>query len=54
MYRKGDGIWRLSITLEPGQYEYKFFTDGHWQNDPSARQRVPNGLGTENSVKIVV
>jgi 1,4-alpha-glucan branching enzyme len=52
--RKGsDGIWRLSVPLAPGRYEYRFYADGVWQDDPSARQRAANALGTENCVRIV-
>jgi 1,4-alpha-glucan branching enzyme len=35
-----DGIWRISIALNPGQYEYRFFVDGEWQNDPNCFSSV--------------
>lgn len=42
-------IWSLTLTLEPGRYEYKFFVDGReWWNDPDA-PKVPNIWGSENS-----
>ena len=53
MQRSLDGIWRLSLPLEPGRYEYRFYADGVWLDDPSAQQRAANALGTENCVKII-
>jgi len=47
------GIWRMSLPLNPGQYEYRFFVDGEWQNDPNGSSSVENLLGTSNSLKIV-
>lgn len=42
-------IWTITLPLEPGQYEYKFYVDGRvWWNDPSA-PKVPNVWGSENS-----
>ncbi len=48
-----DGFWRLNVPLAPGRYEYRFYVDGVWQDDPSAQQRAANALGTENCVKLV-
>ncbi len=48
-----EGIWRISLTLNPGQYEYRFFVDGEWQNDPNCGPFVENPFGTSNSLKIV-
>ena len=53
MHKGADGIWRLSVPLGPGRYEYRFYADGVWQDDPTAWQRVANSLGTENCVRIV-
>jgi len=47
------GIWRMSLPLNPGQYEYRFFVDGEWQNDPNGSSSVEDLLGTSNSLKIV-
>ena len=47
------GIWRISLALNPGQYEYRFFVDGEWQNDPKDGPVVENSFGTSNSLKIV-
>ena len=41
--------WTITLALEPGRYEYKFFLDGcDWWNDPNA-PTVPNVWGSENS-----
>ena len=53
MQKGTDGTWRLSVPLTPGRYEYRFFADEVWRDDPSAHQRVANALGTENCVRIV-
>jgi 1,4-alpha-glucan branching enzyme len=43
------GNWAVKINLKPGTYEYKFFVDGSWINDPG-RPAVYNNFGTQNSV----
>ena len=53
MQKGNDGMWRLSVPLGRGRYEYRFYADGVWQDDPSAQQRAANALGTENCVRIV-
>jgi 1,4-alpha-glucan branching enzyme len=44
------GVWRGSLYLKPGSYQYRFHVDGRWVNDPSARNIVPNEVGTNNTV----
>jgi len=44
------GIWTKAITLEPGNYEYKFIVDGEWINDPNCGETVVNSFGTSNSI----
>lgn len=44
-----DGNWVIKMTLKPGRYEYKFFVDGNWINDPH-RAAVSNAFGTQNSL----
>jgi len=52
--RKGkDGEWKISLTLDPGQYQYRFLVDGEWQNDPRSPECVNNPFGTLNCLKIV-
>jgi 1,4-alpha-glucan branching enzyme len=47
------GRWKATLSLEPGRYEYRFFADGSWANDPSCPSRVANEFGDENCVMIV-
>jgi 1,4-alpha-glucan branching enzyme len=44
------GNWGVKVTLKPGRYEYKFFVDGSWVNDPKSASAVYNSFGTQNSV----
>ncbi len=48
--RGREGIWRASLALPPGRYEYRFLVDGEWRDDPTCTERVPNPFGTENCV----
>jgi len=47
------GNWRISIGLNPGQYQYRFFVDGEWQNDPNCFSFINNSFGTTNCLKTV-
>jgi len=47
------GIWKISIPLDPGQYEYRFFVDGEWQNGPNCSPFIENPFGTVNCLKLV-
>ncbi len=53
MKRDKKGLWKASIALAPGKYEYRFFIDGHWENDPVCSDCVPNEFGSMNCVKVV-
>jgi 1,4-alpha-glucan branching enzyme len=53
MHKGPDGVWHLSVALKPGRYEYRFFADAVWCDDPAAPQRVANSMGTQNCVRIV-
>ena len=53
MYKGHDGVWHLSVALKPGRYEYRFFADEVWCDDPAAQQKAANSMGTENCVRIV-
>jgi len=50
---EGKGIYEISVPLDPGRYEYKFFVDGAELIDPKNPVKVPNGLGDFNSVIII-
>ena len=49
----GNGIYKISVPLDPGRYEYKFYVDGAELIDPRNPVKVPNGLGDYNSVIII-
>jgi len=51
--RDKNGMWKISLNLYPGQYEYRFFVDGEWQGDPNCCDFVDNPFGTSNCLKIV-
>ena len=51
--RDKKGIWKISLPLSPGQYEYRFFVDEEWQTDPNCPTCVENPFGTLNCVRIV-
>jgi len=44
------GVWKGSIPLKPGKYEYRFFVDGQWTDDPRAKHTVANKFGSRNAV----
>jgi hypothetical protein len=45
-----DGAWAASLSLEPGEYAYRFIVDGEWQDDPHCTKRVTNPFGSQNAV----
>jgi len=47
------GVWKKTIALPPGRYEYRLLVDGEWRDDPSCPHRQPNQFGGENCVCIV-
>ena len=47
------GHWVKQLTLAPGRHEYRFVVDGHWKDDPTATEVVPNPYGGQNAVAIV-
>ncbi len=53
MKKDKKGTWRISLHLDPGTYQYNFYVDGEWKNDPNCTELVPNPFGTFNSVKRV-
>jgi 1,4-alpha-glucan branching enzyme len=53
MHKGPDGVWHLGVALKPGRYEYRFFADEAWCNDPAALEKAANSMGTENCVRIV-
>jgi hypothetical protein len=53
MKKDKKGVWNVSLNLAPGTYQYKFFVDGAWVNDPNCAECVPNTFGGLNCVKKV-
>ncbi len=48
-----EGVWKISLPLGPGRYEYRFLVDGHWQNDPDCSSFIENPFGTLNCLRII-
>lgn len=48
-----DGLWKVTVDIEPGAYEYRFIVDGAWIRDPGNKESIPNGFGQENSLLVV-
>lgn len=53
MKKANKGTWEASFTLPPGRYEYRFWVDGVWYDDPKAQERVENPFGSQNCVRII-
>jgi 1,4-alpha-glucan branching enzyme len=53
MKKDKKGIWKTTLSLEPGRYEYRFIADGTWENDPSCSCCVVNEFGGMNCVRMV-
>jgi 1,4-alpha-glucan branching enzyme len=53
MKKDKKGIWKITLSLKPGRYEYRFLRDGSWENDPSCSDCVPNEFGSQNCVRLV-
>jgi 1,4-alpha-glucan branching enzyme len=53
MKKDRKGTWKATFSLMPGRYEYQFFVDSNWVNDPSCLDCTPNEFGSKNCVKVV-
>jgi 1,4-alpha-glucan branching enzyme len=47
------GVWKKTLPLPPGKYEYRLLVDGQWRDDPQCPHRHPNQFGGMNCVCIV-
>ncbi|MDD3118032.1 MAG: glycogen-binding domain-containing protein [Victivallales bacterium] len=47
---KGDGNYSCTMTLAPGDYEYKFKVDHSWLIDQNNPHFTQNNFGTLNSI----
>ncbi len=45
-----EGRWKASLELPAGSYEYRYFVDSDWQNDPRTVKCIPNAFGSWNCV----
>jgi len=50
MQKDANGVWRKTVVIFPGRYEYRFLADGEWHNDPRNTLRCPNCFGSENNI----
>lgn len=53
MTKGENGVWRTSIEIPAGKYEYKFVVDGNYITDPNNPKTVPDPYGGENSLLVV-
>ncbi len=64
MEKQPDGSWAITVCLEPGMHQYKFFINGQWPKDmateraggpvdPEADGYVDDGFGGQNAYRIV-
>jgi 1,4-alpha-glucan branching enzyme len=51
--KQKNGVWKATVSLEPGNYEYRFLVDGEWRNDQECQNRRPNTFGAENCIREV-
>lgn len=53
MKKDKKGVWKKTLSLPPGRYEYRLLVDGEWRDDPSCPTRQPNQFGGQNCVCVV-
>lgn len=53
MKKDKKGVWKATVSLKPGRYDYRFLVDGNWENDLSCAGCVSNEFGSKNCVRIV-
>jgi 1,4-alpha-glucan branching enzyme len=53
MKKNKGGLWKTTVSLPKGRYEYRLLVDGEWQDDPSCAMRQQNQFGSENCVRTV-
>ncbi|MEZ4631377.1 MAG: glycogen-binding domain-containing protein [Deinococcales bacterium] len=54
MQKSPQGVWYVVVDLAPGSYQYKFFVDEVWLEDPNDLTSADDGFGGKNSVVDVV
>jgi 1,4-alpha-glucan branching enzyme len=53
MKKSKNGVWKKTVSLPPGRYEYRLLVEGQWCDDPECPNRQPNQFGGENCVCVV-
>ena len=53
MKQDKDGIWKSTLILSSGIYEFKFLVDGRWREASKAESSVANSFGTLNNVLVI-
>jgi 1,4-alpha-glucan branching enzyme len=53
MKKHKGGIWKKTVSLAPGEHQYRLLVDGQWQDDPNCLLHYPNEFGGQNCVCIV-
>jgi chromosome partitioning protein len=48
----GTGVWQRLIPLKKGKYEYKFYVDEKWVNDPNNPNKSNNEFGGNSIIEI--
>lgn len=51
--KRNEGVYRTTLQLAPGYYEYKFVINDIWSIDPECRNWTSNAQGSLNSVIVV-
>lgn len=46
-------IWKCVVSLDPGNYQYKYIVDGEWRVDPNNDEVVKDDKGVSNSSLLV-
>jgi len=54
MQKYNNELWKKTVFLNSGRYEYRFLVDGEWKNDPNNNQLCQNRFGTHNNFLIVL
>jgi chromosome partitioning protein len=49
---EGTGMWQRLVPLKRGKYEYKFFVDGQWLNDPDNPNKAATEYGDNSTIEI--
>lgn len=51
--QKGNKVWKGTVHLKPGKYQYKFVVDGEWKIDPYNPEVITSDVGVSNSLLVI-